>query len=908
MSLALALNTALSGLNVNQRALSVLSQNIANANTPGYSRKNLELSSIFLNGNGAGASIDNITRKVDEYLVRAVRLQSSVVGRAAAAADYADRTQLLLGTPGAGNSFNAYATHFFGSLQSLAQTPEDGTLKNSAVTTGVTLARQISQLANNLQDMRYQADQDLSTSITIINNNLQQIFTLNATITQNLAQGRQVTELLDKRDQAIADISQYLDVQTFVRDNGAINLSCNGIAMLDDSLFQLSYLNITSVDQLANNAAMAPVQVYRSDDAGNLTGNPVTLITGGTSDQVVSAVTSGKIKAMLDQRDRVLPNMLSQLDLFAATLRDRFNAIHNAGSAFPGANSLTGTRALVASQYTEWTGKMRLAVLKADGTPVPAAYTNMTNGMPPLTIDLSLLNTGNGAGKPSLQGIINEINQYYGAPQNKVQVGNISNIRLASLSTRLPGTPPQFSFDLDLENLSSLDANVFVTGVTVQDSTGATLPTLTDPPPSIDIAATSGFVTEMDSAIVTVNTGSAHGLSEGDTIYLPSITAGMIGAATLNGIPLSELSGKAFTVSNITSTSFQISVTSEATSTGGVNTTGATLLPTYGEVEAGESARKGSPITASLTGYTSSPYYTVTVAVAVADENGVVKTSNVTYRVTNNQTNLLNDRYAARTADGDGTIHAPTNNQTLARAIMVDADGVELPKINGEYTTDQQGFLKIVAGSSAYTVAIDSLDSADQGVSDGVSPVDATGYGFSHYFHLNDFFVSSGDDAVAGSALNLAVVQRLIDDPSLISLGSLVAVGGDDAEANAVASYTYQRTIGDNSFIQQLADLGIGGIAFTAAGGLGATTQSFTGYASQIIASASLSAASVKSEAINAQTLLDGYVTKNSAISGVNLDEELANTVIYQNAYAASARVITVANNLFDTLLNTFGG
>lgn len=893
MSLALALNTALSGLNVNQRALSVLSQNIANANTAGYSRKILNQQSIYLNGNGAGVSISSITRKVDEYLVGAIRKQASIVGRAAAAGDYADRTQLLLGSPGSGNSLNTHATRFFSSLQSLAQTPEDGTQRNNAVSGGVTLAQQISQLAGNLQELRYQADQDIGTAITIVNSNLKQIFALNTAITQNQAQGNPVTELQDKRDQFIADLSQYLDVQTFTRSNGTVNLSVNGVALLDDTLFQISYSGVTSSAQLAADSAVSPVLIYRTDGDGNLTGNPVTLVTGGSGDQVVSAITSGKIKAMIDQRDRALPGMLNQLDVFASTLRDHFNAIHNAGSAFPGARSYTGTRALYSTDTAEWSGKVRIAVLGADGKPVPAAYSNMPGGMPPLLLDLSTLNTGSDAGRPSVQGIINEINQYYGAPQNKVQVGNISNIRLASLSSSLPGSPAQFSFDLDLENLSALDANVFVTGVTIADSTGADITSLTDSPPSVAIDATSGFVTTSGSSTITINTTSAHGLSEGDTIYLPSITATEVPGGDINGIPLSELNGKAFTITNVTSTSFEITVTSQASANGAEASTGATLLPIYGEVAAGESARKGSAITADLTGYTSSPYFTVTVAVAVADENGVVTTSNVTYRVTNNQANALNGRYAARTADGDGAIILPTSNQALARAMLVDANGNELPKVNGAYVTDREGFLKIAAGNNSYVVAMDSLDSAEQ----------STGHGFSHYFHLNDFFVSSGNDAMAGSAMRLEVSQRLRDDPGLLSLGGLEAVLPADITA---PGYTYQRSIGDNNIAQRLADLGLTPVTFAAATGLGSTTQNFAGYASQIIASASLSAAGAKSEAINAQLLFEGYVASNSSISGVNLDEELANTIIYQNAYTASARVISVASNLFEKLLDTF--
>ncbi|MFN9113932.1 MAG: flagellar basal body rod C-terminal domain-containing protein, partial [Bacteroidota bacterium] len=66
-------------------------------------------------------------------------------------------------------------------------------------------------------------------------------------------------------------------------------------------------------------------------------------------------------------------------------------------------------------------------------------------------------------------------------------------------------------------------------------------------------------------------------------------------------------------------------------------------------------------------------------------------------------------------------------------------------------------------------------------------------------------------------------------------------------------------------------------------------------------------ASSAEADLKNARALMSGFSDRSDSISGVNLDEELANTVIYQNAYTASTRVITVVSELFDALLNTFG-
>ena len=141
--------------------------------------------------------------------------------------------------------------------------------------------------------------------------------------------------------------------------------------------------------------------------------------------------------------------------------------------------------------------------------------------------------------------------------------------------------------------------------------------------------------------------------------------------------------------------------------------------------------------------------------------------------------------------------------------------------------------------------------------------------------------------------------RRLVDDPSLISTGLLSLI-------SAEAGYTYERTIGDQSIAQRLADLALNNVTFDAAGGFGVTSQTLSGYAAQIVSAAASSATAAKNDDNNAKLLLDSFSQQSSAISGVNLDEELANTVIYQNAYAASSRVIGVAKDLFDVLLDTF--
>jgi flagellar hook-associated protein 1 len=902
MSLSLALSNSLSGLNINRQSLAVLSQNIANANTQGYSRKIIEQESLYLDGNGAGVSIKDVTRKVDDYLIRSIREQTSEVGFGDTVNDYSDRIQILLGKPGNKDSVDSNIGSFFNAVQSLAQTPESSSLRVNAINLGKTLAGRINDLSAGLNDLRFQADQDIRLMADSINADLAEIDKLNKTISSESSLGKSVVELEDKRDALIKDLASYIDIQIYKKNTGEINISTvSGVSLLDDSLYKLSYNAAGAVESFVNNASLSPLEVYRLDEDGNPLGRPRELITAGTSETIVSYVSSGKLAGLLEMRDKQAPAIIKQLDNLAMVMRDQMNIIHNTGTGFPGASSLTSTHLMGADDYSQWSGSVRIAVLGSDGKPLPGRYSDEAVTRP-LELELSKLDTGVGEGQPSIQGIIDEINRTYGVPQAKVELGNLNNISLISNSTDLPGTGQTFNFDFKMENISATNAKVYVTGMQVLDSGGSALTTPTSTIPTQTLAGT--YTTTAGSKTLTINTSGTQTLRDGDRVYLTPP------AGAIDGIPTTDFD-QFFIVSNVQSGSFDVTVATAASTGGGFTVAGQTAITQYAEVEAGDVLRTkdNGTITADISGNITSPYYTIKVNVAVDDGSGNLALSTVSYRVNNNDSNLLNARYAAIDATGAGKMVYPTSLQPLVVASLVDENGVELSKTNGVYTTTQKGYLKIAGGDSNSYVAIDSLDSVEQGRPNDTPRTAATNRSFSHYFGLNNFFIDDGDARTimtTGSAAALKVESRLTTNPNLISLGKLTASPLSN-DPNVPPSYTYERNIGDNSVIQAIAKLGIQGIEFAAAGGLGQTKIPLGSYAGQIIGAAATNAKASQTQKENAQTLLDGYNQRSDSISGVNLDEELANTIIYQNSYTASARIITVVSTLFETLIQAVG-
>lgn len=912
MSLSVALNNALTGLNINQKALEVLSHNIANANTEGYSRQNVEQAALYFDGDGRGVKIADILRKVDGYLVKSTQRQNGEVGYSSTIKDFNDRLQIILGEPGDTNTLDEYTSNFFDALQALAETPERISFRENAVTAGETLANELSGLATSLEQLRMQADADLSNAVGFVNQQLRDLDSLNEAIANATALGNPVAGLQDQQDIALKKISEYINIQTTLQDNGEIHVYVgNGAALLDDGLYQLSYRQANDMNIFTQDGNFSPLQIQRYDNSGNKEGEPVDMITAGKSADTTTILKSGSMKALKDLRDEVVPDILAQLDQLASVLRDQMNAIHNDGSAYPGTNELTGTRLVSATDRSDWSGNVMIGLLDENGQPVTSNYDDeLYTGMRPLNLDLSFLDSGYGEGQPTVQTIIDEINNHFFPPPVKAEVGNFNNIQLVSDTQRLPAIPPLFSFDFDIDNISADDGDFYVTGVTVLDDTATDITNVTTTRPTVALDATNTFVTTAGSGTVTVNAAN-HGLAVGDVIYMPDP------GGAVDGITQGQLTGY-FTVKSINGAGqFTIDTTGVAGGVSPTSVAGLSAVESWDTIKAGEKARvrDEGTITADLTGNPGSTYYDITVNVGVRGEGvpaGQIKTAQITYRIYNNESALLNDRYNNTALSGQGARVVGSTPQPYMRAMLVDENGNEIPSTNGVYS-DQPGYLKIETMDPDHTVAINEQDSRQLGHLNYQYSTDqeaGTNRHFSHYFELNNFFQSNDPsftgDTVKGSALNLKVEQRILDNANLISLGKMV-LSNQSADPNDPPQYTYERYSGDNSTIQAFAKAGLRTYQFAQAGGLDSSNLSFINYVGEILGYQGSQSAISESALNDDQILLDGFEQRLDNMKGVNVDEELANTVIYQSAYQASARIITVTNQLFDALLQSVG-
>jgi flagellar hook-associated protein 1 FlgK len=147
----------------------------------------------------------------------------------------------------------------------------------------------------------------------------------------------------------------------------------------------------------------------------------------------------------------------------------------------------------------------------------------------------------------------------------------------------------------------------------------------------------------------------------------------------------------------------------------------------------------------------------------------------------------------------------------------------------------------------------------------------------------------------AGVASSISVRPDLAKDSSLLSTG-ILQYNADTKQYGLAES--------DNSIVNAMAAAFSSSTGFGEAGKISAGKQTFSEYAATILSQSSSEASSVKDQSATQQTLVNTLNLKQGEVSGVNLDEELSQLMIFQQAYTASARVITATQTLFDVLNN----
>ena len=313
MSLSAAFNVISSSFAANAAQTAIVSNNIANVNTPGYSR---QIANLVTNSYG-GADVASVTREANAALAEQV---STSAAQAAAQQAIADGLSTLAqtvsdsssaSTTSGANQNGASPAAMLANLQSALATYEASPSSSSAADAAVTAAKTLTASLNSgsaaVATVREQADQNMASSVKSINSLLSQFTAANNAVVSGLQAGTSVASAQDQRDLIVTQLSQQIGVSTITAANGSMSIyTDSGVTLFQDTARTVAF---TPTPTLVDGQSGSPVTVD---------GVPVT---GPNSPMPIQ---SGALAGYAALRDTLAPQYQAQLDQIAGGLINAF--------------------------------------------------------------------------------------------------------------------------------------------------------------------------------------------------------------------------------------------------------------------------------------------------------------------------------------------------------------------------------------------------------------------------------------------------------------------------------------------------------------------------------------------------------------------------------------------------------
>ncbi|MEJ2285299.1 MAG: flagellar hook-associated protein FlgK [Desulfobacterales bacterium] len=346
-----------------QQAINVTSHNIANVNTPGYSRQQLIMTTntpldSSIGPIGTGVSGASIERVYDQYLGAQIRNESQGLGRWDAQKDAVERVEMIFNEAN-GSGLNEAMSKFWNAWQSMTGDPDGTTERQVLVTASQILATTFNQLEADLSQSQQDLDLVVQGTVADINRLSEQLVDLNAKIIASEAGSLSANDYRDQRELLLKELSEMIDIDSFEDANGAVSVSAaNGWPLVTAGYsWQLS---------TETNAAGHQDVVWIDDD--------------GNTTNLNTEISGGKLKGLLEVRDVIIPDDMTRLDTLAATLMTDINLLHQAGFDLNGLGGEvffigTGTAADL-EVNPNIVGDLDLIAAAADATTVPGDSRN----------------------------------------------------------------------------------------------------------------------------------------------------------------------------------------------------------------------------------------------------------------------------------------------------------------------------------------------------------------------------------------------------------------------------------------------------------------------------------------------------------------------------------------------------
>ncbi|MBY0566696.1 MAG: flagellar hook-associated protein FlgK [Hyphomonadaceae bacterium] len=349
MSISTVLYSGLSGLRASQTAMNTISQNITNANTPGYVRTEVVLAPRTQLGAGGGVEVTSVRRAADRFLATASYIAEAARGSSAARADILSRAQSNFGDPASSTSMFALLDDFWSAMTEMSVDPSSTLRRVDAVSTLQTMYSEVHRIGESIQDLVSEADQRIADAVNDAQSLINRIADLNKEIQLNKRTGADASGAENAQSALVDELSALLDVRVAPQTEGGIHVRTSGGALLVG-------VQPATISYTPNSTPFATHGTIRINEGLGLNSNLEPYIQGG------------EIAGLLQVRDQDLVGLSEALGGFAGALADALNEVHNENASAPPVGNLVGRQTgLLGTDQLGFTGRTTIAVTDATG-------------------------------------------------------------------------------------------------------------------------------------------------------------------------------------------------------------------------------------------------------------------------------------------------------------------------------------------------------------------------------------------------------------------------------------------------------------------------------------------------------------------------------------------------------------
>lgn len=314
MSLTSALSSALTGLNAAARQAEVLSSNVANASTPGYARREVQLGAAVLAGTGQGVAVVGVSRDIDQFLINERRLSQAGDGEQSVRAEFLGRVETAIGLPEEAGSLSARIAALEQSLIEASGRPDVEARLAVVAASARSLADGLNVATGDVQAARAMADKEIGFDVDRLNGALQRVHALNSELRGFSSAGYDVSALLDQRQRIVDTIAEIVPLREMPRGTNQIALyTIGGVALVDGSAAVFGFTPTNT---------LTPEMTLQSGGLSGLTVNGSPVATTGSG----SPIQGGRLAGLFAVRDDLAVSAQGRLDALARDLMARFSA------------------------------------------------------------------------------------------------------------------------------------------------------------------------------------------------------------------------------------------------------------------------------------------------------------------------------------------------------------------------------------------------------------------------------------------------------------------------------------------------------------------------------------------------------------------------------------------------------